>query len=264
MIGGGKMALELTLAEKKDGVGIITLNRPDKLNAMNHALTMEMHEALTEFEEADDVSVVIMTGAGERAFCAGGDIHEEAELSKGNTITREDFKKWHGDVDNQWHIANYKKPIICALNGLAYGGGAYLSASFDIRIGCERSDFRFLAVKAGLVGGTWTLPFIVGFPMAKELLFTGRVVKAEEAYRIGLLNRLVPPDNVLPTSVAIAKEIAGNYQSAVRGLKNILNHNIGRGLREMRDYDKETTEKTVTMPNPKDSFAGFLKNHDQK
>jgi len=258
------MALELTLAEKKDGVGIITLNRPDKLNAMNHALMMEMHTSLTEFEEADDVSVVIMTGSGERAFCAGGDIHEEAELSKGENVTREDFKKWQGDFDNQWHIANYKKPIICALNGLAYGGGAYLAASFDIRIGCERSDFRFVAVKAGLVGGTWTVPFIVGFPMAKELLFTGRVVKAEEAYRIGLLNHLVPAAEVLPFSIAMAREIAGNYQSAVRGLKNIINHNIGRGLSEMRAYDKETTEKTVTMPNPKDSFAAFLKSHEKK
>ena len=258
------MTSELTLTEKKDGVGIIILNRPAKLNAMNNALTQEIHTTLTEFEEADDVKVVIMTGAGERAFCAGGDIHEEAELSKGNTITREDFKKWHGDVDNQWHIANYKKPIICALNGLAYGGGAYLSASFDIRIGCERSDFRFVAVKAGLVGGTWTLPFIVGFPMAKELLFTGRVVKAEEAYRIGLLNHLVPASEVLPFSIAMAKEIAGNYQSAVRGLKNILNHNIGQGLSEMRDYDKDTTARTVTMPNPKDSFAQFLKSHEKK
>jgi enoyl-CoA hydratase len=258
------MTLELTLVEKKDGVGIITLNRPAKLNAMNHALTMEIHTSLTEFEEADDVSVVIVTGTGERAFCAGGDIQEEAELSKEKNITREDFKKWHGDIDNQWHIANYKKPTICALNGLAYGGGAYLASSFDIRVGCDRSAFRFLAVKAGLVGGTWTLPFIVGFPMAKELLFTGRVVKAEEAYRIRLLNHLVPASEVLPFSIAMAKEIAGSYQSAVRGLKNILNHNIGRGLSEMRDYDKETTERTVTMPNPKDSFAAFLKDHEKK
>jgi enoyl-CoA hydratase len=258
------MSPELILAEKKDGIGIITLNRPKKLNAMNNDLTMEMHASLTEFEEADDVSVVIVTGAGEKAFCAGGDIHEEAALSDKETITWEDFKKWNGDVNNSWHIENYKKPTICALNGLAYGGGAYLAACFDIRIGCERSDFRFVAVKAGMVGGTWTIPFIVGFPMAKELLFTGRVVKAEEAYRIGLLNHLVPADEVLPTSIAMAKEIAGNYQSAVRGLKTILNHNIGQGVDEMLKYDRETTAKTVTMPNPKDGFAGFLQTHQKK
>ena len=258
------MAFELILTEKKVGAGIITLNRPAKLNAMNHALTAEIHTALTQFEEDDDVKVLIMTGAGERAFCAGGDIHEEASLSKENHITREDFKKWHGDIDNPWHIANFQKPTICALNGLAYGGGAYLAATFDIRIGCERSSFRFLAVKVGLLGGTWTLPTIVGFPMAKEILFSGKVVSAEEAYRIGLLNHLVPPSEVMPASLALAKEIAGNYQASVRGLKNILNHNIGLGLSEMRDNEKETVVKSVQMPNPKDSFAGFLSQHEKK
>ncbi|MFH1639106.1 MAG: enoyl-CoA hydratase/isomerase family protein [Chloroflexota bacterium] len=258
------MPSELTLTEKKDGVGIITLNRPAKLNAMNNALTQAIHMALTEFEEADDVKVVIMTGAGERAFSAGADIHEEAALTKENYITREDFNKWHSGVDNTWHVANFKKPTICALNGLAYGGGAYLAAAFDIRIGCDRSSFRFLAVKAGLVSGTWTLPMIVGFPIAKELLFTGRVINAGEAYRIGLLNHLVPAAEVLPASIDMAKEIAGNYQSAVRGLKDILNHNIGMGLSEMHNNEKQTVIRSVTMPNPKDSFAGFLKSHEKK
>ena len=257
------MTSDLTLTEKKEGIGIITLNRPAKLNAMNKALTQGIHTALTEFEEADDVKVVIMTGAGERAFCAGADIHEEAALSKENYITREDFNKWHGGVNNAWHVANFKKPTICALNGLAYGGGAYLAAAFDIRIGCDRSSFRFLGVKAGLVGGTWTLPMIVGLPIAKELLFTGKVINAEESYRIGLLNHLVPAAEVLPASIDMAKEIAGNYQSAVRGLKNILNHNIGMGLSEMYNNEKQTV-KSVTMPNPKDSFAAFLKSHDKK
>ena len=232
------MASELVLTEKKDGVGIITLNRPEKLNAMNHALTAAMHEALTAFETDEDVKVLIMTGAGEKAFCAGGDIHEEAEMTKGANVTQEDFKKWHGDIDNQLHIATYPKPTICALNGLAYGGGAYLAAAFDIRIGCERSTFRFVAVKVGLVAGTWTLPNIVGYPMAKELLFSGRVVPADEGYRIHLLNHLVTPQEVMPYSLALAKEIAGNYQSSVRGLKNILNNNIGKEMLEARTNEK--------------------------
>ncbi len=258
------MTSGLTLTEKRDGIGIIILNRPAKLNAMTNALTQEVHTALTEFEEADDVKVVIMTGAGERAFSAGADIHEEAALSKENHITRDDFNKWHEGVNNTLHVANFKKPTICALNGLAYGGGAYLAAAFDIRIGCNRTSFRFLAVKAGLVSGTWTLPTIVGFPIAKELLFTGRVIDAEESYRIGLLNHLVPAAEVLPISIDIAKEIAGNYQSAVRGLKDILNHNIGMGLSEMYHNEQQTIAKSVIMPNPKDGFAEFLIKHKQK
>ena len=258
------MTSKLTLIEKKDGVGIITLNRPAKLNALNSALTQEIHKALTDFEEADDVKVVIMTGAGERAFCAGGDIYEEAVLSKEKYITSEDFNRWHGGVDNFWHVANFKKPTICALNGLAYGGGAYLAAAFDIRIGCDRSSFRFIAVKAGLVNGTWTLPMIVGLPITKEILFTGKVINAEESYRIGLLNHLVSAAEVMPASIDMAREIAGNYQSAVRGLKDILTGNIGMGLNEMYNNEKQTVIRSVTMPNPKDSFAGFLKSHEKK
>ncbi len=258
------MAEELILTDKKEGIGIITLNRPAKLNAMNSALMQQLHAALTQFEEDDDVKVVIGTGAGERAFCAGADIHEEAEMTKENNVTEEDFKKWRKNVDNTWHVGSYKKPTICALNGLAYGGGAYLSAAFDIRVGCERSNFRFLAVKAGLVGGTWTLPMIVGWPKAKELLLTGRVIPAEEAYKIGLLNHFVPAAEVMPTALAIAKEIAGNYQSAVRGIKDILNRNIGLSLREMYDNERQTVRASVDMPNPKDSFARFLKEHEKK
>jgi enoyl-CoA hydratase len=258
------MAYEFVLTEKRDGVGIITLNRPAKLNAMNAALIQEMHLALTEFEADEDVKVLIMTGVGERAFCAGADIHEEAEMTRNNNVTREDFRRWQRGIDNPYHIATYKKPTICALNGLAYGGGGYLSIAFDIRIGCERSDFRFLAAKAGLVSGTWSLPLVVGWPMAKELLFTGRIAKAEEAYRIGLLNHLVAPNEVMSYSINMAKEIAGNYQSAVRGIKDILNHNIGLGLAEAHENERETVEKSVNSPNPKDSFAAFLKTHEKK
>ncbi len=258
------MAFDTVLSEKRDGVGIITLNRPAKLNAMNHVLIQGIHAALTKFEDDDEVRVIIMTGAGERAFSAGADIHEEAEMSRESNITLEDFNKWRGNVDNNWHIADYRKPTICALNGLAYGGGASLAASFDIRIGCERSSFRFLAVKAGLIHATWTLPTIVGFPMAKELLFTGRVISADEAYRIGLLNRLVPAAEVMPTSLDMAREIAGNYQSAVRGLKDILNRNIGLGLRAMHDNERQTIAESVKMPNPRDSFAQFLGKHEKK
>jgi len=218
------MAFEFILTEKKDGAGIITLNRPAKLNAMNHALIQEVHTALTEFREDDDVRVLIMTGAGEKAFSAGADIHEEAEITKNPNITPEDLNRWRGNVDNNWQIANYPKPTICALNGLAYGGGAYLSAAFDIRIGCERSTFRFLAVKVGLLSGTWTLPTLVGFPMAKEILFSGKVVSAEEAYRIGLLNHLVPPSEVMPYSLALAKEIAGVKGYDVNHVKEMITY----------------------------------------
>lgn len=257
------MASELTIIEKKDGIGIITLNRPAKLNAMNSLLSQEIHVALTEFEESDDIKVVIMTGAGEKAFCSGGDIHEEASISKEKYVTHEDFKKLGGGANNTWHVANFKKPTICALNGLAYGGGAYLAAAFDIRVGCDRSSFRFLSVKAGILAGTWTLPTIVGFSIAKELIFTGKVIDASESYRIGLLNHLVSAAEVMPVSIDMAKEIAWNYQPAVLAIKDILNRNIGISLNEMYNNERQAV-RTITMPNPRDSFAGFLKSHQKK
>jgi enoyl-CoA hydratase len=258
------MAFEYILAEKQSGIGIITLNRPAKLNAMNHDLMQEVHLALTDFENDAEIRVLVMTGAGEKAFCAGADIHEEAEISSASTITTDDLSRWRGKADNTWHVANYKKPTICALNGLAYGGGAYLAAAFDIRIGCQKSDFRFVGVKAGMVGGTWSLPQIIGFPMTKELLFSGRVVLAEEVYRIGLMNHIVFPAEVMPVSLALAREIAGNYQPCVMGIKEILNGNIGLGLPEMHDNERQTVVKKVPIPNPKDSFASFLNTHKKE
>lgn len=174
------------------------------------------------------------------------------------------MNRWRGNVDNTWHVANYKKPTICALNGLAYGGGSYLAAAFDIRIGCEKSTFRFLSVKVGMVGGTWTLPQIIGFSLTKELLFSGRVVPADEAYRIGLLNHLVTAAEVMPASLALAKEIAGNNQPCVVGIKEILNRNIGLGLAEMRANERQTVIRSIPIPNPKDSFSQFLKEHKKE
>src|SRR6201988_5057740 len=181
------MAYEFILTERFDGVAVITLNRPDKLNALSFPLVRELDEALTDYEADDDVKAVIITGAGERAFSAGADIHEMAGLSSEELAKRTATR---GAIS--WHTASYTKPLIGAINGLAYGGAALLSSSLDLRIGCEKTQFRFLAASYGRVNSTWSLPALVGIPKAKELLYTGRVVPAEEAERIGLLNQIVP------------------------------------------------------------------------
>ena len=134
-----------------------------------------------------------------------------------------------------------------------------MSSIFDIRIGCERSSFRFLAVTYGRVNSTWTLPLIVGWPVAKELLFTGRVVEAEEALRIGLLNKLVPSSEVMKTSLEIAKTIAANDPTTVQVIKEILNRNIGMSRREMLLNEYETVSQSLQSPPPEDSFKDFLK-----
>ncbi|MGH7092454.1 MAG: enoyl-CoA hydratase/isomerase family protein, partial [Stellaceae bacterium] len=130
------MGYEFIIAERRDAAAIITLNRPDKLNALSFPLMEEVEHALSAWESDDAVKAVIITGAGERAFSAGADIHEMADLS-GEELAR------RADTRNRifWHIADYAKPLIGAVNGLAYGGAALLSSSLDIRIGCEKSQF---------------------------------------------------------------------------------------------------------------------------
>src|SRR5439155_2285647 len=198
--GATAMAYDFIISERLDGVALVTLNRPDKLNALSFPLMQELDDALTGYEADDGVAAVILTGAGERAFSAGADIHEMAGLSSQELAERGAER---GRIS--WHIASYTKPIIGAINGLAYGGAALLSASLDLRIGCDKSQFRFLAASYGRVNSTWSLPALVDLPKAKELLFTGRVVAAEEALRIGLLNEIVPAAKLIEAAIDMGR-----------------------------------------------------------
>lgn len=248
------MTYETLLLDRQNGVGVITLNRPERLNALSTTLFAELDQALTEFEEDEEVKVLVVTGAGDRAFSAGADIHEMAEMSE-NRLRDRNVRRG----DWTWHLAAYKKPTIGAINGLAYGGGALLSSIFDIRIGCECTSFRFLAVTYSRVNSTWTLPLIVGWPAAKELLFTGRVVEAEEAYRIGLLNKLVPSAELMKTALEMGQLIAGNDAAAVQAVREIMVRDIGMTWREMQRNESEIVSRSVESPPPGESFSGFLK-----
>src|SRR5258707_5194164 len=226
------MAYDFIISERLDGVGFVTLNRPDKLNALSYDLVRELDDALAGFEEDDAIKAVVITGAGERAFSAGADIHEMADLSADELALRQARR---GEIS--WHIANYAKPLIGAINGLAYGGAALLSSSLDIRIGCEKTQFRFLAASYGRVNSSWSLPLLVGWPKAKELLFTGRVVAAEEAERIGLLNMIVPSAKLRESAVEMGQMIAKNDARMVQGLKRLLHEGAGMSLQERYEFE---------------------------
>ena len=248
------MSYEHLLLDVADHVGIIKLNRPEVLNAMNRKLFSEIDAALTQLEEDDGVHAIIFTGAGERAFSAGADIHEMAEQARMEEPPPPDPRR----PEYSWHIAATKKPTIGALNGLAYGGGAVLASSFDIRVGCERTRFRFLAVQYGRVNSTWSLPQQVGWPMAKELLFTARVVHAEEALRIGLLNHLVPADQLMDKAMELAQLIAANDPRMVQGVKDLLIDDIGAPWRDHYDNEIEA-QKVKLAPTPVlEGFKPFL------
>ena len=246
------------LAERQEGVGIVTLNRPEKLNAMNLTLSLELDQAVTQFEEDDRIKALIITGVGDKAFSAGGDIKEMTDQSESELK-----EKSSGRSERFWHLATCKKPTIGAINGLAYGGASVLTTLFDIRIGCENTKFRFLMVTRGRAGATWTLPLIVGWPLAKELLLTGREVGADEALRIGLLNRLVSSSELTKTALEMGRAIAANNPSTVQAIKKMLNEGIGLSWQDMLLNEAKIRTRSVQSPPPREAFKDFLERKEK-
>src|SRR5262247_292524 len=233
------MTYEHILVDKEDGVGVVTLNRPEKLNAMNRKLSSELRDAVKELDADETIGCIVITGAGDRAFSAGGDIHEQREDDR--RYTQEELDAIRPPRRGSYEIAASAKPTMGMINGLAYGGAAVLASSLDMRVGCEDTRFRFLAAAYGRINSTWTLPNQVGWPIAKELLFTARIVEAEEAYRIGLLNHLVPSAQLREKTMEIAKMIAKNHGGAIKGIKALLLKQMSQNLEEQFDAEKDYT-----------------------
>jgi enoyl-CoA hydratase/carnithine racemase len=244
---------ESIVTERRDGVAVIVLNRPDKLNALSFGLIRELDHELALVGADDSVGAVVLTGAGDKAFSAGADIHEMAGLSGEELAERQAFRN-----RANWQIATFPKPIIGAVNGLAYGGAALLTSMLDIRVGCERTKFRFLAATYGRVNSTWSLPLLVGLPKAKELLYTGRDVLADEAERIGLLNQVVPAAELREAALDMARTIAKNDSRMVQGIKRLLHEDIGMTWRERYDNEESARATWLTSAHPRDGFKDFL------
>jgi enoyl-CoA hydratase len=248
---------EHLLIEEIDGVALLTLNRPEKLNALNRRLNAELHDAIKSFEAVASAGCIVVTGAGDRAFSAGGDIHEQRETDQ--TETPEESEAYRAAaLRDRYEIATCSKPTIGMINGLAYGGAAVLAACFDIRIGCEHARFRFLAAAHGRINGTWILPSQVGLPVAKELLFSGREVDAAEADRIGLLNHLVPCSELRRETLELATKIAANDRDSVAGVKALLLGNLGAGIDEQWAAEAEYATRVLGTNKADDAFAGFI------
>jgi len=248
------MTYEHILLEREDGVGIITLNRPEKLNAMNRKLSSELQDAVKELDADDAIGCIVITGAGTRAFSAGGDIHEQREDDRRFSREELDARRGRGSYE----IAASAKPTIGMINGLAYGGAAVLASSLDMRVGCEDSRFRFLAAAYGRINSTWTLSNQVGWPIAKELLFTARIVEAEEAYRIGLLNHLVPRGQLRGKTMELARTIAQNNRASVVGIKALLLKQMRQNLEQQWTEEREYTIHVVRGARAEEAFPEFI------
>lgn len=218
------MARELTLFDVADGVATLTLNRPERRNAWNAEMGLEVRDALREADERDDVRAVVITGAG-RDFCVG------ADLSSGGKVFEEARARDAGGGERlklaYWDI---RKPVIAALNGAVAGVGATMPLQWDIRLAGESTRIGFVFVRRGLVpeaASTWLLPRIVGASRASELLLTGRLVHAREALAMGLVSRVLPDTELLPAAQAMARDIAENTGPvAVALTKRLIWHDL--------------------------------------
>ena len=208
------------ILEKKGPVAVLTLNAPESLNALNTRFMAEISQAVDEAAADRDIYVLIITGAG-KAFIAGADIKEMISLS---AVEMLEWAKIGSDLNVK--IEELPIPVIAAVNGFALGGGCELAMACDIRIASEKAKFGQPEVSLGVTpgaGGTQRLPRLVGMGKAKELLFTGRKVDAQEALRIGLADKVVPPEELMDAAMAMAAEIAAQGQVAVRQCKRLVN-----------------------------------------
>lgn len=217
---------ELVLLERRDsGVAVLTLNRPGARNALSRQLAAELKTAVSLLAVDERVRVVIITGTGDRAFCAGADLIERQTMTAaGRTAHTEQISVAFDD------IAALPVPVIAAIRGYALAGGAELALACDLRIGASDAVFGFPEVKIGIfpgAGGVVRLPRLVGASAANDLLFTGRQIDAGAALRIGLLDAVVAPETALATAVAKAMEIAANAPLAIRALKRALRASAG-------------------------------------
>ena len=206
--------------EVRDGVAFVTVNRPKAMNALNSQVLDELYCAFYEISKNDEVLAVVLTGEG-KAFVAGADI---AEMSKLNTVEARDFAHKGHNVMN--FIENLNKPVIAAVNGFALGGGCELSMACDIRLASSKAKFGQPEVGLGITpgfGGTQRLSKLVGKGMAKMLILTADTINAEEAYRIGLVEKVVEPEELIPCCEEIAKKIASKAPIAVGMAKTCIN-----------------------------------------
>lgn len=222
---------ESIILERRGPVAIVRLNRPEKHNAISRQMSADLIACLDALEADNAVRVIVLTGAGEKAFCAGADMAQAALEEGANDWARD----WAAQAAVR--LARVQKPLIGAINGYAYGGGAVFALQCDLRICSDDAKFRFVGAVYGLVVGASRLPSLVGPAMAKELIFTARTVDAEEALRIGLANHVLPRPKLEAYVMQMAEQIAGHSLPALIASKEVID--IASGFRDAarREYE---------------------------
>ncbi|MBN2570333.1 MAG: enoyl-CoA hydratase/isomerase family protein [Deltaproteobacteria bacterium] len=223
---------KIVIMEKEAGISILKLNRPEKLNAMNRRLLRELIDNLESISRDKETGGVIITGEG-KGFCVGGDLEEHPAFREDDAMLREEFIREAQNVTLM--LRQLSKPVIAAINGVAAGAGLDLAMACDIRIASETAKFGEVFVLAGGMpdmGGTYFLPRLVGLGKAMELALTGDYIDAGEAHRIGLVNRVVPPSELMPNAMALCRRFTKGSADSYRLIKWALYRGLEQNLEQ--------------------------------
>lgn len=245
--------------DAKTGVATITLNRPERLNALTFDVYAELHDAFAAFGDEKDVKAIVITGAG-RAFCSGGDVEDIIGALFGrDSAGLLEFTKMTCDLVKNIRLC--PRPVIAALNGTVAGAGAVIAAACDFRIASDTAKIAFLFVRVGLsgadMGASWLLPRLVGAGAATEMLMTGEFVDAARAREIGLYHRVVPQAECLKEATAFAAKLASGPGAALAVTKRALDLEAAMTLEQALDHEARVQAELMEHPNYREAYEAF-------
>lgn len=248
--------MENVLMNEEDGIAVVTINRPKALNALNHDTLVELGETITDISKKDEIKAVIITGAGPKSFVAGADIKEMSTL---NPIQARSFSRLAQTVFSQ--IENLPKLVIAAVNGYALGGGCELAMACDIRYVSKKAKFGQPEVNLGILpsfGGTQRLPRLVGKGIAKEMIFSTDMIDANEAYRIGLANKVYEPEELIEKSKEFAKKVMTKSPWGVKLAKASINNGLDVDLESGLKFEADSFALCFSTEDQKEGMKAFI------
>jgi enoyl-CoA hydratase/carnithine racemase len=260
------MEYQAIILEKKNNITTITLNRPDKLNALNPQMMSELVDAFHQVDRDDETMVLVITGAG-RGFCSGADVRESLQTRADERQERGIADVTRGGFTQEAPIAlvGMRKPVIAAINGVAVGGGLTLTLSCDIRIASEEARFSIPLTRMGItleLGSSYFLSRVVGIGKACELVFTGKMIGAQEAKEIGLVNHVVPADKLLETAYEMAESIAKTAPLATRVSKTGLYQGMNADLPTQLRWETLALSYLRSTEDSREAIRAFSEKRD--
>lgn len=253
------------LYEVRDRVAVITLNRPDRMNTLGGTMKADLARAFFDLAREDErVRVVLVTGSGERAFCAGADIKERAsEVVRGTDY----FVRQKATHELFRNMEEFEKPVIAAINGVALGGGLEIALCCDIRLASSSARLGLPEIKLGVIpaaGGTQRLPRLIGEARAKELILTADLIDAETAHRYGIVSRVLPQAALMPAALELAQRIAAHPPLAVRFAKSAIHRGMQTDLDSGLEYERYAASMVVDSDDRVEGMRAFVEKREPR